>query len=106
MTREEYFYKLEETQAFLYFNLKPMDEERHNKWINHIFYLLKQESSKIFDDHEAVIKALQQPKSCEGCKYFDRFKCLNKHSIAFESRYGVCDSDGCNKYEEKVKQWR
>ena len=57
MTREEYISKLEKEQAFLYFHLKPMDEKQHNKWINHIFYLIKQSASNIFDDHEAQIKA-------------------------------------------------
>ena len=56
MTREEYFSKLDEEHAFLYFHLKPMDEERHNKWINHIFYMIKQSAGKIFNDHEAQLK--------------------------------------------------
>ena len=70
MTREEYISKLEKEQAFLYFHLKPMDEKQHNKWINHIFYLIKQSASKIFDDHEAELEALQS-RSCEGCKFHD-----------------------------------
>ena len=57
MTREEYFSKLDEEHAFLYFHLKPMDEERHNKWINHIFYIIKQSAGKIFNDFDAQLKS-------------------------------------------------
>lgn len=57
MTREEYFSKLDEEHAFLYFHLKPMDEERHNKWINHIFYMIKQSAGKIFNDFDARLKS-------------------------------------------------
>lgn len=57
MTRCQYLYRLQEEQAFLYFHLKPMDEKQHSKWINHIFYLIKQSANQVFDDHEAQLKA-------------------------------------------------
>lgn len=57
MKLRDYLLKLEEEQAFLYFHLKPMDEEQHSKWINHIFYLIKQQANQIFDEHEAHLKA-------------------------------------------------
>ena len=33
-------------------------------------YLLKDDINQIYNDHEAQLKALQQHKSCEGCKHY------------------------------------
>ena len=42
------------------------------KWQHHITIrdLVEKLIDQIFSDHEAQLKALQQHKSCEGCKHY------------------------------------